>query len=49
MRLIKYIKLRMDGYSINAARALSELHADEDDIAVGWALLIIALAYMVAS
>lgn len=49
MRLINYIKFRLDGYSINAARALSERHADEDDIAVGWVVLIIALAYMATS
>ena len=49
MRLLAYIRFRLDGFSINSARVLSEKYANQDDLAVGWGILIVLVAYMVAS
>jgi len=51
MRLISYIRLRRQGFSVNAARRLSEKYADHDDMCVGYAavITIVGLAYLLAS
>ncbi len=48
MRFIRYIQLRREGFSVPAAASLSndDRLGDNDDIAVGYVLAIVVLAYL---
>ncbi|MBL0108912.1 MAG: hypothetical protein IPP52_16945 [Ignavibacteria bacterium] len=48
MRFIHYVRLRAEGFSVPAAASLSndDRLGDNDDIAVGYVLAIVVLAYL---
>ncbi len=48
MRFIRYMRLRANGFSVPAAASLSnnDWLGDNDDIAVGYVLAIVVLAYL---
>ncbi len=48
MRFIRYIQLRLDGFSVPAAASLSndDRLGNDDDIAVGYVIAVVALAYL---
>ena len=50
MRFIRYVRLRAEGFSVPAAASLSndDRLGDNDDIAVGYVLAIVVLAYLLA-
>ncbi len=50
MRFIRYIRLRMNGFSIPAAADLSnnDWLGDKDDVAVGYVIAVVVLAYLLA-
>lgn len=50
MRFIRYIQLRREGFSVPAAASLSndDRLGDNDDIAVGYVIAVVVLAYLLA-
>lgn len=48
MRFVRYMRLRVNGFSVPAAASLSndDRLGDNDDIAVGYVLAIVVLAYL---
>ena len=48
MIFIRYIQLRRDGFSVPAAASLSndDRLGDNDDIAVGYVIAVVVLAYL---